>query len=138
MILSELIVPLPNVPERQEMFVLGDIKVRPSVKNVFSVENPLGLYLQLLGLGMYQGTLAPSVETRYRISRGGDTVVELIGGEQEGLRVYSDDRAALIKVLPIGDLEPGKYRVEVEVRDLVKGQSVRQVQDFRLVASLTS
>jgi len=138
LILSELIVPLPNVQEQQEMFVLGDIKVRPSVKNVFSVENPLGLYLQLLGLGMDQGTLAPSVETRYRISRGGDTVVELIGGEQEGLRVYSDDRAALIKVLPIGDLEPGKYRVEVEVRDLVKGQSVRQVQDFRLVASLTS
>ncbi|HUV12790.1 MAG TPA: GWxTD domain-containing protein [Acidobacteriota bacterium] len=137
LILSELIVPLPNVPEQQEMFVLGDIKVRPSVNNVFSVGNPLGLYLQILGLGMDQGTLAPSVETRYRISRDGDTVVELTGGDQEGIRVYSDDRAALIKVLPTADLEPGKYRVEVEVKDLVKGQSVRQVQDFRLVASLT-
>jgi hypothetical protein len=138
LILSELIVPLPSAPDQQEMFVLGDIKVRPSVKNVFSVENPLGLYLQLMGLGLDQGTLAPSVETRYRISRDGDTVIELIGGEHEGLRVYSDNRAALIKVLPIDDLEPGKYRVEVEVRDLVNGLSVHQVQDFRLVASRTS
>jgi len=138
LILSELIVPLPNVPDQQEMYVLGDVKVRPSVKNRFSVENPLGLYLQLYGLGMDQGTLAPSIETRYRITRDNETVVEVRGGEQEGLRVYSDNRAALIKVLPVSGLEPGKYLVEVEVTDLVKGKSVRRVQEFQLVESLTS
>jgi hypothetical protein len=138
LILSDVIIPLENAPGAQEMFVLGDIKVRPSVRNVFSLQNPLGMYLQLFGLGMDQGTQSPSIETRYRISRNGQTVVQLVGGEQEGLRIYSDERVALVKVLPTNGLEPGKYRVEVEIRDLVNQQSVRAAQEFQLVESLTS
>ncbi|UCF37881.1 MAG: GWxTD domain-containing protein [Acidobacteriota bacterium] len=135
LVLSDVIVPMQDSNAQEMMFVLGDIKVRPSVKNSFGVENPLGLYLQLYELGIDQSTQSPSIETHYEIIRGGETVVEVTGGDLEGLRVYTDQRAALIKVLPTDQLEPGRYQLRVEVRDLINGGTVEETQEFLLVAS---
>ncbi|MDA2936767.1 GWxTD domain-containing protein, partial [Acidobacteria bacterium AH-259-A15] len=135
LILSDLILPLREVPAETQMFVLGDVKVRPSVSDIFLTANPLGLYLQLYNVGMDQASRTPSIETRYRILRDGDTVLELTGETGEGLRVYSDDRAVLVKTLPTSNLEPGKYKLQVEIHDRVKGEVVIQRQDFQLVSS---
>jgi GWxTD domain-containing protein len=137
LIVSDLIVPLKDIPEQGEMFVLGDVKVRPSVTNRFLLENPLGLYMQLYGLNIDQQTWVPAVETRYGIFREGRPVLEVVGGERESLRIYSDGRAALIKVLPTDTLEPGRYRIEVSVTDKINGKSVLRRETIDLVSSKT-
>jgi hypothetical protein len=133
LIISDLIVPAPQDSAQDQMFVLGDMKVRPSVENTFSIENPLGLYLQLYEFGLDQTTSSPVIEVHYRIIREGESVLELSGGERQALRLYSDSRAALIKVLPTDQLEPGEYVLEVRILDLVSGQDMFQSQKFVLV-----
>ncbi len=135
LILSDMIIPLSRVTARDEMFVLGDIKVRPSVSHLFSTENDLGIYLQLYNLGIDQATLTPWMETRYRILRDGQTVIELTGETGEGVRIYSERRAALVKTLPVSALEPGDYELEVQIQDRIRGESLSLNQNFRLVGA---
>ena len=133
LILSDLILPLSRVPAQDQMFVLGDIKVRPSVSHLFSTENELGLYLQLYNLGIDQATRTPWIETRYRILRDGKAVIELTGETGEGIRIYSDRRAALVKTLPVKALEPGEYKLEVDIHDRIREEWVSLSQNFWLV-----
>ncbi len=135
LILSDMIIPLSRVPARDEMFILGDIKVRPSVSHLFSTENNLGIYLQLYNLGIDQASRTPWMETRYRILRDGQTVIELTGETGEGVRIYSDRRAVLVKTLPVRALEPGEYELEVEIQDRIREESLTLNQNFRLVGA---
>jgi GWxTD domain-containing protein len=133
-ILSDLIVPLDSAPIDQ-MFVLGDVKVRPRVGNAFSSADAIGVYLQLYGLELDQATQSPSLETQYRIRRGDRAVLEVTGGSLEGVRLYNDRRAALVKILPIRDLEPGNYQLDLTVKDLVGKKSVSRTERFEILAA---
>jgi len=135
LILSDMIIPLSRAPARDEMFVLGDIKVRPSVSHLFSTENNLGIYLQLYNLGIDQATRTPWMETRYRILRDGQTVIEVTGDTGEGVRIYSERRAALVKTLPVRALEPGEYELQVQIEDRIREESLSLNQNFRLVGA---
>lgn len=133
MVLSDLIVPLGAMPGPGEMFVIGDIKVRPAVDNRFLVENRLGLYLQLYNLEMDQADGRPQLETRYRILRQGLVVMELAGGSEEGVRIYPDGRVALVKNLPGGRLRQGRYQLQVQIDDQISGDHLDLSQDFELI-----
>lgn len=128
-VISDLIMPSRST---EEMFVLGDVKVRPSATNRFSTDNALGLYLQLYNVGIDQATQSPSMETRYTIKRDGRTVMQMSGETGEGMVVYGDQRVALVKTVPVDQLLPGRYLLEVEVRDRVKNQTVTAREQFDL------
>ena len=132
LILSDLIVPLDPGSRNGQMFVLGDIKVRPSVSNTFSQENALGVYLQLYHLGIDQTTETPWMETRYRILREGETILELAGERGEGIRVYSDWRTVLVKALPVQGMQSGEYRLQVDIHDRIREESLRLEETFEL------
>ena len=132
LILSDLIVPLTRGSPTGQLFVLGDIKVRPSVSNIFSRENALGVYLQLYHLGIDQTTQTPWMETRYRILRDDQTVLELTGERGEGIRVYSDWRTVLVKALPVEGIEAGEYRLQVDIHDRIRDESLTLEETFEL------
>src|SRR5262245_4948303 len=67
LVLAELIQTFPQTPQ-QQMFILGDVKVRPSIDKVFLPSDPLGVYLQLYNFGLDQSTLAPVVQVTYSIT----------------------------------------------------------------------
>ncbi|MEE8350501.1 MAG: GWxTD domain-containing protein [Acidobacteriota bacterium] len=134
LILSDLIVPInqPQGSQTGQMFVLGDIKVRPSVSRIFSRENVLGVYLQLYHLGIDQATHTPWMETRFRILRNNETVLELVGERGEGIRVYSDGRTVLVKALPVEGMQSGEYRLEVEIHDRIRDEKLTLEETFEL------
>jgi hypothetical protein len=132
LILSDLIVPLAPGSQNSQMFVLGDVKVRPSVRNVFSRENVLGVYLQLYHLGIDQTTQTPWMETRYRIFRDDETVLELAGERGAGIRVYSDWRTVLVKALPVEGMQAGQYRLQVDIHDRIRDESLKLEEMFEL------
>jgi GWxTD domain-containing protein len=132
LILSDLIAPLAQGSRNGQMFVLGDIKVRPSVGNIFSRQNALGVYLQLYHLGIDQTTQTPWVENRYRILRNDEIVLELAGERGEGLRVYSDGRTVLVKALPIEEMPSGDYRLQLEIHDRIRDESLTLEETFQL------
>ncbi|MCH8819383.1 MAG: GWxTD domain-containing protein [Acidobacteria bacterium] len=132
LILSDLIVPLAQGSGNGQMFVLGDIKVRPSVGNIFSRENALGVYLQLYHLGIDQTTQTPWVENRYRIFRDDEIVLEVAGERGEGIRIYSDWRTVLVKALPVEGMQAGEYRLQVDIHDRIRDESLMLEETFEL------
>ena len=135
LILADLIRPLAEIPRKEEMFVLGDIKVRPSISKEFSTENPPSVYVQLYNVEFDQASLAPSLEATYTIWRASEPVAKIVDESGESIQFFSGWRIVLIKRLPVETLEPGDYKVEVKVWDKIKEQTVTVEDTFQIVPS---
>jgi hypothetical protein len=119
LIVAEYIQFLKQVPEGNPMFVLGDVKVRPSVDRQFQPDRPLGIYFHIYNLQLDQATLRPSLRVLYRIVRDGRTAKEFVDEGGESVQYSSQDRAVLINRLDLQGLAPGPYGLEVEVEDRI-------------------
>ena len=128
LLLSNHMQELSEAPNQDQMFVLGDVKIRPSIDKSFSKKLPLGVYLHLYNFGMDQSSNTPQMQVAYRISRDGEVIGEATDSRGESIQFFSDRRMVLLKRLNLRGLEPGKYRLEVEVWDQVKDVRT-QVQD---------
>src|SRR5262249_38094529 len=65
LILADQILPLPTAQVGSGPFVIGGTKVRPSVNNVFTRDQRLGIYMQVYNLGIDGKTQKPSLDVRY-------------------------------------------------------------------------
>jgi hypothetical protein len=59
-------------------------------------------------------------------------IVEVTEESGESVQFFSGQRVVLIKSLPIKDLEPGKYTVAVDVKDLINDQTVAAQDNFQV------
>lgn len=133
LILSDHILQMDQVPREDEMFVLGDIKIRPNLSKSFDPRKPLGVYFQVYNAGIDQTTLSPSLGVTFTISKGGTTLLELNDQSGESIQFFSGQRVVVIRVLPLQDLEPGEYRLEVKARDLITDQEITLADSFSVV-----
>lgn len=134
LILSDFIRQLGEIPKEDEMFVLGDVWVRPSLSKVFPANGNLGVYLQVYNTGIDQTTLAPSLRVNYRVMKDDRPVLDVVDESGESIQFFSGQRVVLIKGLPVAGLEPGKYRVEIEIQDRIADQSITAQEEFQLTA----
>lgn len=132
-VLSDSIRQLEQIPQVEEMFVLGDVKVRPNLSKTFAAQSPLAVYLQLYNTGIDQTTLTPSLSVTYKVLDQNDqTVLEVMDESGESIQFFSGQRVVLIKDLPVQQLQPGSYRLQVEVRDRIKNEVVSSKDSFEL------
>lgn len=134
-ILSNYIRKLFDLPSREQMFVLGDLWIRPSVTNAFSSGERFGAYLQVYNAALEQTTFQPELEVHYRVYRDEAPLLELADEEGESVYFHSGRRVVLLKVLELDGLSPGDYRLEVVVRDRLTDSTVRVDEKFTLVES---
>jgi hypothetical protein len=134
LILSDFVRQLPQIPRDDEMFVLGDVKVRPNLAKTFTSDQPFTIYLQLYNAGLDQTTFAPALGVSYKIVRDGQIVLDLKEESGESVQFFSGQRVVLIKSLPIKDLAPGQYSLVVEVKDLINNQVVTTNDSFQVSA----
>jgi GWxTD domain-containing protein len=133
LILSNKIQLLESVPEADERFVLGDVKIFPSLRKEFSASVPLGLYFHVYNASLDQTTLAPSLRVNYKLFRGDRLLRQTIDENGESIQYFSNQLIVLVKGLRVEGLEPGDYRLEVEVSDLLSERQLTAVEKFRLV-----
>ncbi len=131
LVLSNYIQPLAQIPQNQ-MFVLGDMKVRPSLDRSFPQDGRMGIYLQLYGAKFDQATGKPSLKVTFRVLRDGRPVREVVETKNQSLQYVSEDRIVLIHPLDLAELEPGDYQLAVEVEDAVRESSLRLDETFRI------
>ncbi len=134
LVLSDRIQQLPEAPQQNEMFVLGDMKIRPSLHDQFRAGSPVTAYLQLYNATLDQATLRPDLEVRYIVTRDGIPVVELMREGESAVFSVSDRRLILIKALPVRGLPPGRYDLQVSVTDRIGGETVSVRSPFELLA----
>ena len=132
LILSESI---RTVPPSDEMFVLGDLKVRPNLTREFLSRDPLGIYFQIYNAELDQTTGVADLEVEYRILREGEVLFELLDSEGESIQFQSGARVVLVKGLSLERLEAGRYRVQVRTRDRISGEDLLAEEDFKVVES---
>lgn len=133
LVVSDAIQPLPAVPDGDQMFVIGDVKVRPNIQRIFSQKMPLGIYFQVYNAELDQSTLAPSLRVTYRLLKDQELLRMAVDEKGESTQFFSPRRVVLMKHLSLEGLQPGKYRIEMEVTDLTRQESVKAGSDFTIV-----
>jgi hypothetical protein len=134
-LLADILHPLNEVPDQDEMFVLGDVKVRPRIGGRFTRDTPMGLYLQLYNVEVDQSTFEPSLEVTYRILDEGKVLAEHTDRDGESTQFFSGERVVLVKGLSLKALDPGRYKIQVEVRDQLNQQALELARDFEILGS---
>jgi GWxTD domain-containing protein len=131
-ILSNSIRVLDNVPQ-DEMFILGDVKIHPNLKNEFSPKTPLGVYIQVYNAEIDQSSLTPSLSVSYQLIRDGAILQQTIDDSGETVQFFSANRIVLIKQLKLDELGPGRYSLHLEIEDRLNENTLNLNQDFTLV-----
>ncbi len=129
-ILADLIEPLDSIPDIDEMFVIGDVKVVPDLSKSFSPGKPLGLYFQIYNAQIDQSSLQPSLTIAYTLLKDGKLLRQTTDQRGEAIQYFSADRVVVTKLLSIDGLPAGPYRVMVEIGDHLSGERVEFVQSF--------
>ncbi len=133
LLLADYIQQLEEIPgENDSMFVLGDVKVRPSIEKTFPLNGALGLYLQVYNALADQSTGSPSMQVTYRLLQDGKVISEFTDREAKTIRVYTDQRIVITTGIPLRGLVAGRYRVEVEVNDQIAQRNLTVSDVFQV------
>jgi GWxTD domain-containing protein len=132
LILSDYLRPEDDEKRLNEMFVIGDIKVRPNLAKVFDKRDPFWIYLHVYNAALDQTNLNPALTASFRVSKNGEAVFEDVDDKGESIQFYSGQRVVLIRQLPLEGLELGKYQIEVEVSDRISDGTVAVTEDFEV------
>ena len=133
LILTDFIAQLKDSPEPEEMFVIGDLKILPNLRNQFSASRPFGAYLQVYNASLDQSTRKPEISALFRIERGGKQLKYWSEDAGQSIQFFSDLRLVLAKPLPLSNLAPARYVLHVEIEDHLSGQTIATKQAFEIV-----
>ena len=128
--LSNSIQVLQEVPQQDEMFVIGDVKVVPNLSGTCPPGKPLGLYFQIYNAAVDQTTQDPSLRVGYKLFRDDRLLMQTADDRGQSIQYSSEQRVVVVKLLSVAGLEPGSYQIRVDVEDLISGQKLDLAQDF--------
>ena len=132
LVLASYIAPVTDSQLEDQMFVLGDVLVRPSLSKSFSANDYFAVYLQLYNVAVDESSQQPYFRIRYRILLGNETVAEESDEVGESIQYHSPQRTVLIKRLPLNQLPAGRYRVEVAFTDRIRDETVTAQENFEI------
>lgn len=133
-LLSNRITRLESAPDRNAMFVLGDLHIRPSLDKVFRPSENLNFYLQVYNVALDQTAMRPSLRVAYRVAKGGHPVAQVIDIMGKSIQYLSEQRVVLVLPISLQSFEPGSYEITVTVKDLIQEREVRVSEAFELAA----
>jgi GWxTD domain-containing protein len=130
LILADQIQPLPTSQVGSGPFVIGGVKVRPSVKQSFTRDQNLGIYMQVYNLGLDAQTHKPTAEVEYDIAKDGKSILSQI--EDVAKMPNAAQQITLQKTLSLKQMQPGKYTLQIKVKDNVNKQTLTPSATFEL------
>ena len=130
LLLSPGIQVLDGVPHREEMFVIGDVKVLPNLRKTFDPRQSLCLYFQVYNADIDQETMKPHLSVAYQLLKNGEILKVRPDPEGQSIQYSSDQRVVFIQSLSLAGLESGDYRIGVEVEDRLSGNHLQLAEDF--------
>lgn len=118
-------------PSSGSQFVIGPMKVVPSLSHVFNRTQPVGLYLQIYNAAIDQMTLRPAAEVEYVLLKDG---AELWKQSEDWTKVNdSGQRLTLTRLIDTQKLAPGKYSLVIHIHDQVTDQRITRDAMFTIV-----
>jgi GWxTD domain-containing protein len=130
LVLADQIEPVPATRIGLGPFVFGSYKVRPRLSREFTAAENLGLFLQVYNLQSDNALHKSSVYVTYRLLK--DQREIWAAAESSESIGQTGEQITLNRLIPLSAFAPGRYALEVVVRDRVSGQSLHRNAEFTL------
>ncbi len=116
-------------------FVIGSSKVRPRLNDEFKRNEKMGIYMQVYNFGQHEETQKPQGQITYQIARldNPDELLLDFSEDVNEIRGASVRQVVIEKLLPLSSLEPGEYRLNLQVSDGVKNESLSPTATFKVL-----
>jgi GWxTD domain-containing protein len=124
---------IESVPVRQlglGPFVFGSYKVRPRLSREFTAAESLGLFLQIYNLQSDDTVHKSSVYVTYRLLKEQREIWTTT--ESSDSIHQTGEQISVNRLISLSAFAPGRYTLEVLVRDRVSGQSLSRSSEFTL------
>jgi GWxTD domain-containing protein len=132
LILADDIHPLPTSEVGAGPFNIGGTHVRPTVDDVFTPSQDLGIYMQVYNLAVDPKTHKPLADVEYTITNSKDGKKILDQTESSATIKDAAEQMTLEKQMPVKELPPGKYTIQVKVTDKIKKVSQERSATFQV------
>jgi GWxTD domain-containing protein len=132
-ILARTIKKAPQSLNRLDQYVLGDLKVVPMVTLEYAPDENLIPYVQIYNVAIDQTTLKPSIEVTYTLKSEGKVISEVQDLKGSSVQLASGERVVLLAQIPLKNIVPGNYTLEITVRDVITDRSHKVSTDFKVV-----
>jgi len=123
-ILSDYLRVLEDSPEPDEMFVIGDVKVRPNMNGRFSRSKPFSIYFHVYNAAIDQTSFEPSLKVTFQVFREGKLYRQMVDEDGKSTQFFSGQRVVILQNFDLHDLENGKYELKVKVEDLLSERDI--------------
>ena len=97
----------------------------------FRQSQRMGIYFQVYNLAIDESSKAPSARIDYTITKGEEVVFHHTETTAEIENAGS--QITLEKILPLQSFEPGKYKLEITITDLIQDQVLQSSVEFDIV-----
>ncbi len=130
LVLADQIEPVPAGRIGLGPFVFGSYKVRPRLSREFTAAENLGLFLQVYNLQTDDAIHKSSVYVTYRLLKDQREIWTTT--ESSDSIHQTGEQITVNRLIPLSAFAPGRYTLEVVVRDRVSGQSISRNSEFTL------
>jgi GWxTD domain-containing protein len=110
------------------MFVIGSTKVRPKLDQSFTPSQPMGIYLQLYNLKIDDQTHKNNATIDFEIFQGNQSIKHVVQTSEQ--LHQSGEQLTVQESVPLQNLPPGKYRIDIKATDALANQTVSRTSEF--------
>jgi GWxTD domain-containing protein len=128
LILADQIAPVAAKELGVGQFVIGSMKIRPKVDQVFPANQPMGLFLQIYNLKVDEKTHKNNASVDIQVFQG-DKAVAHVAQTSEDLK-QTGEQLTLQQIVQLTTMPPGKYRVDVKATDALANQTISRSAEF--------
>jgi GWxTD domain-containing protein len=133
LILADQISPVAAKELGVGQFVIGSIKIRPKVDQVFPTNQPMGLFLQIYNLKVDEKTHKNDASVDIQVFQGDKAVARVMQTSEE--MKQTGEQLTVQQTVALATLPPGKYRVDIKATDALANQTITRTADFTVVAA---
>jgi len=123
----------PEIPPvvHREYFIYSSLQLEPKIENVFSVGESPDIFYFVYGCSLNpEDKTKFNIEITYNVKKGDENVIKFAP--------YVFDLPFISHQIPLKkendvNLEPGKYRLEIKVKDKISGKELVEYVDFEII-----
>jgi GWxTD domain-containing protein len=131
LILADVIEKVPTRSIGTGQFVIATSKVRPRVSETFNRDEKMGIYLQLYNFAPDERSQKPAGTIDYEVVRNGSNQkIFQFSEDVASIDGASAQQITVEKVLPLQNLEPGQYTLNMKVVDKNRNQTLTPSATF--------
>jgi GWxTD domain-containing protein len=134
-ILADSIAPAPISTDQLDPYVIGDMRIVPRVKHEYTTNQLLVPYMQIYNMQIDQTNQRPSLDITFLLKSNGKLVEEFKTTAVNSEQYFYGQRVVLVGKIPLKNIPPGKYTLEIKVQDTIANRSLSTSTDFRITSN---